>query len=142
MEFSPNAKTNNNIHPIGENMHLPNHPSVYTNEHWCAHMQTHTKYLLSLSITTKTTSHVAISSLCPQKILLTSSAADFGHSDRLKGKGDSAGACAQGIWNSFTTRWLITASTPAKSSIPCGLKRMRRNEIQTLKHKNPTLIQS
>ena len=43
MEFSPNAMTNNNIHPIGEHMHLPTHPSVYTNEHWCAHMQTHTK---------------------------------------------------------------------------------------------------
>lgn len=121
--------------------YLPTHQFIQMNTgvHTCKLTQ---RYLLSLSITTKTTSHVAISSLCPQKILLTSSAADFGHSDRLKGKGDNAGACAQGIWNSFTTRWLITASTPAKSSIPCGLKRMRRNEIQTLKHKNPTLIQS
>lgn len=52
------------------------------------------------------------------KNLPTSSAADFGHRDGLRGKGDKAGACAQGIWNSFTTRWLITASTPANRSIP------------------------
>lgn len=38
------------------------------------------------------------------------------------GSGDKAGACAQGIWNSFTTRWLITASTPANRSIPCKVQ--------------------
>ena len=37
----------------------------------------------------------------------------------LKGGSDKAGACAHGIQNSLTTRWLITASTPAKISIPC-----------------------
>ena len=31
------------------------------------------------------------------KSQLTSSAADFGHRDELRGKGESAGACAQGI---------------------------------------------
>ncbi|CAJ1978235.1 unnamed protein product [Sphenostylis stenocarpa] len=36
--------------------------------------------------------------------LPTSSATDFGLRDRLMGSGDIAGACAQGIWNSFTTR--------------------------------------
>lgn len=52
----------------------------------------------------------------------TSSAADLGQRDRVMGRGRVAGACAQGIWNSFTTRWLITASTPANTSIPCRKK--------------------
>lgn len=52
-------------------------------------------------------------------ILQTSSAADFGQRDGQRGGGDKAGACAQGIQNSLTTRWLITASTPAKMSTPC-----------------------
>lgn len=53
------------------------------------------------------------------KNIHTSSAADFGDSDMVSGRGANAGACAQGILKFFTTRWLITASTPAKWSIPC-----------------------
>lgn len=44
-----------------------------------------------------------IFSLLSQEFL-TSSAADFGDSDRLSGNGEHAGACAQGIWNSRTTK--------------------------------------
>lgn len=62
------------------------------------------------------------------KNLLTSSAADFGQSDLLRGRGERAGACAQGIWNSFTTRWLIIASTPAKTSIPCTVSKHMNTE--------------
>jgi hypothetical protein len=50
----------------------------------------------------------------------TSSAADLGHTDGLSGGGNTAGACAQGILNSFTIRWLIIASTPANRSTPCN----------------------
>ena len=69
-----------------------------------------------------------IFSLVPYEFL-TSSLADFGHMDRLKGMGDNAGACAHGIWNSCTTKWLITASTPANISIPCIVKRTNCKEI-------------
>lgn len=67
------------------------------------------------------------------KNLLTSSAADFGHRDGVMGSGDKAGACAQGIWNSFTTRWLITASTPANRSIPCKVQSEMRCGLYTNK---------
>lgn len=56
---------------------------------------------------------------------LTSSAADFGHTAMFNWGGNTAGACAQGIWKFFTTKWLITASTPAKRSIPCRIKRTK-----------------
>jgi hypothetical protein len=49
----------------------------------------------------------------------TSSAADRGEMEGSKGKGARAGAWAHGIWNSLTTMWLITASTPASTSTPC-----------------------
>lgn len=60
--------------------------------------------------------------------LPTSSAADFGDRVRLRGRGAKAGACAHGIWNSLTTRWLIIASAPANMSIPCRVNATQWNE--------------
>lgn len=48
----------------------------------------------------------------------TSSAADFGERDAEGGNGKFAGACAAGILNSSTIKWLIIASTPANKSTP------------------------
>jgi hypothetical protein len=50
--------------------------------------------------------------------VFTSSAADLGERDAEGGNGKFAGACAAGILNSSTIKWLIIASTPANKSTP------------------------
>ena len=72
-------------------------------------------------------------SLTPQ----TSSAADLGQRSSVKRSGSIAGACAQGIWNFLTTKWLITASTPANKSIPCKVKKLRWNDKKNSRTTTP-----